>query len=149
MEKISRIDFWGIIKPELTYYNKKWQGENEVERAANKKTILGMYYQELCHASIETLKNAFNQHRQKETAFPKIAQLLRYAPKPVEPTQIPKNEAVEMPPEIAKSFKAVRKQKKLSHELLSEMKTMVRMRWPGMSWDDTFKRWDEENEQRA
>jgi hypothetical protein len=149
MERISRMTFWQIIKPELTYYNKTWRGETDEAKKANERTVLAMYYKELSHATQFALENAFRLHRQSETTFPKIAQILRHCPKPVVATKLGTHQSVEMPKGVADELARLKSQYKLDDSVMGESRSLVANRWPNTDWTETFKRWNEENELRA
>ena len=146
MARISREHFWKIIKPELTYFNKKWPGRTEAERKKNEREVLGMYFRELRHASVPALENAFRQHRLEETTFPKIPQVLRFVPKPtrIEEIQLPdKSEIAEGLHDKLEAEKV--KRRKLPTDMVDDMKILLRKRWPGSDWVEPFNRLEREN----
>ena len=102
---ISKKEFWILIKPEIAYFNKKWVGTSEQEKKENEKTVLGMYYESLSFANEYALEVAFRKHRQTETIFPKIPQLIKHIPKVTETYETPSYKFAPMPKEVASAIK--------------------------------------------
>ena len=102
---ISKKEFWILIKPEIAYFNKKWVGTSEQEKRENEKTVLGMYYESLSFANEYALEVAFRKHRQTETTFPKIPQLVKHIPKASETYETPSYKFSPMPKNVAKAIK--------------------------------------------
>jgi len=102
---IRRNEFWRLIKPELAYFNKKWQGTTDSEKRENERTVLEMYYSSLCFANQYSLEIAFRKHRQAESTFPKIPQLIKFIPKSSETYRTPSYKWSPMPDNVAEAIK--------------------------------------------
>jgi len=126
VENISKRDFWELMKPELAYYNKKWKGVTEEEKKKNEKDVLLMYYKSLCFATKVSFEIALNHHRQSESTFPKIPDLIRRIPKPIETHQTPTYKKEPMPDNV---LEIVNRKSKPNCEMKLKMANMINERY--------------------
>lgn len=100
MANISKAIFWRLIKQEIAYFNKKWVGETDSEKRENERNVVAMYYDSLNHSTEYSLEIAFRNHRNNETTFPKIPQILKYLPRESETYQTQAYKRVPMPDRV-------------------------------------------------
>ena len=135
MDNISRSIFWRLIKPEIAYYNKKWVGATEQEKKENERNVLSMYYKSLSHTTEYNLEVAFNRHREIETTFPKIPQILKFIPKESETYETAAYKRVPMPDSVSKIYHG---KQVLSEQDKRDMAAMVNRRWSGTSAEEAI-----------
>lgn len=149
---INKFDFFEIMQDEIAFYNKRFVGDDDIERDRVKKRFLARYYETLSHVKAYQLKSALKSCAERFEHFPKISQILKFCPiKQIEKAYEP--DYVKPAPIPAKMKKQLKNMKqgpsktKLSKKMMDDMKIMCRDRFSG-NWDETFKRWDLENEAR-
>ena len=126
MDNINKQTFWRLIKKEIAYFNKTWKGNTDSEKRENERAVLSMYYDSLKHATEYSLEIAFRNHRNSESHFPKIPQILKSIPKLSE-TYETKAYKMEPMPESVKAIHGANIQ--LDNEMKLKMANMIQTRF--------------------
>jgi len=151
--KINFVEFIEVMENEITYHRRRFYGADEGEKDRSKKWWLNKYYKSLTYFTPKQLDIAFDRCRENYGSFPSVDQLLKFCP----PKQRIKGDVnpdytgpAPISPKMKEQLKHINSgpsRIKLSKNLMDSMEAMCRGRWGG-DWNETFKRWNLENNRR-
>jgi len=150
--EINKVDFIEIMEEEMEFMGHKFPTTDEDERERRQKGMLNRYYDSLCYMTSKQIKEAFKGCREHFSYFPRISQVLKFgAPKKlIENPTLPTRPL--MTRAMSKKISDITSHKnnfKVDDGMMDGMKHMIRIRWRGEDFTETFKRWDFENQARS
>ena len=144
-------EFRAVFDDEIEFYSKRFLGDDDRERELARRRFLQRYYESLSHATLQGLKGAFKQCREQYEYFPKINQLLRFIPKPMEQPKFEESIYSDPSPEVAQAIQRAKEgkgQRKVGEKQLRRNAALCVQRWPNSDWDKPLERWLKEDKER-